>query len=265
LLERAYYFVKVLFPWIYPFLTFFRDKKSSVRIKSEDFKNLWVSSLLICNLNFIPVKTDFNESLNFLEKLGLIKKEDDELLFIYYTEEEINHKDEVKLSSNFNFYINADSLRSDFYLPALFANLKKYNKIVEYEITETSVQRCIFNGISLDTIVTFLNNLNIKISKNVETVITQWFDKYDSYYFCSGTLFFCKNEEKGKLINTLIRKGLVKASQIKKDEVFLIKEEDKSIFFETLNKANISFFNKKPKELQNKKEEKNIDVSMFFN
>ena len=60
------------------------------------------------------------------------------------------------------------------------------------------------NGITIDDVLNYLNNFNIKISKNVETTINQWFDQHASYFYSSGTIFFCKNVNKGKIINSLI-------------------------------------------------------------
>jgi hypothetical protein len=92
----------------------------------------------------------------------------------------------------------------------------------------------------------------------------QWFEKNDSYFLCSGTFFFCSTPDKARVIHTMVKNGLMKASEIKKDEVFLIKDEDQTQFFDTLAKVNVSYYSKKPKEFVVKKKEKVLDVSGYF-
>ena len=150
-------------------------------------------------------------------------------------------------------------------MPALFADFVKYNKIVEYEITELSIKRGIANGVVIDEVLGYFNSLSVNISKNVETVIKQWFDKYGSYYYAVGTFFFCKSTDKGKLINTLIKKGMIKGFEIKKDEIFLIKDEDKENFFGFLEKSDMNYYQKIPHEIYKNKKEKVLDVKKFFN
>ena len=112
--------------------------------------------------------------------------------------------------------------------------------------------------------MSYLNKYNIKIANNVETTIRQWYDKYASYFYSTGTIFFCKTPEKGKLIKTLIRKGMVKAYEIKRNEIFLIPEESKDDFFGFLDKSEINYFEKRPKSIPEKKQKKKINLSRIF-
>ena len=150
-------------------------------------------------------------------------------------------------------------------MPALFSDFKKYNKIVEYEITEFSIKRGITIGVTIENVLNYLNSFNIKVSKNVETVIKQWFDKHGSFFYSSGTFFFCQNIEKGKIINSLIEKGMIKAYEIKKNEIFLISEENKKQYFEFLEKAGINFYHKIPSDVPPRNKEKILNLSCLLN
>ncbi len=263
-IKRALEFIKVVFPWLYSILKYFYSMKKSVKISLEEFQKLFLSTFLLTKYNSVPFKMSMENTLNFLVKIGLASIKKKELYIHYYSDEISPSKDDVRLSSNFNFYINANSTRKDFFIPALFSNFVKYNKIVEYEITEYSIKRCITIGLSLEDILSYINDLNITISKNVETVIKQWFDKYASYYFSSGTFFFCKNQEKGTLINSLIKKGMIKAYEIKKNEIFLIKDEDKEKYFSFLEQSGINYYQKIAREIYEKKEEDLVKIGQLL-
>jgi len=149
-------------------------------------------------------------------------------------------------------------------MPSLFSNFIKYNKITEYEISEYSIKRSITLGLTLEDIFNYINSLNITMSKNVEAVIKQWFDKYASYYYASGTFFFCKSAEKGILINSLIKKGMIKAYEIKKNEIFLVKEEDKEKFFNFLEQSGIDCYEKIARETYKKEEVKIVKIKSLL-
>jgi|GEM_PF-1224850 len=263
--NRILYFIKYTLPWFYSIISHIYQLKKSVMIDIEQFKGLWIYSFLLTPYNHSPYKINFLSTIKFLEKIGIIESTKDKIKIFYFEDENIEHKDELKLTSSFNLYINADSARSDFYFPALFAEFIKYNKVVEYEINEYSIKRSVFNGIEIDDIMEYLNKFKIKITKNVETTIKQWHDKYSSYYYTHGTLFFCKTPDKSKLIKTLIKKGAVKAFEIKKDEVFLIPEDNKEDFFNFLNKSDINYYEKKPKNILEKKNKSDINLSKIIN
>ena len=264
MLDQTLYFVKVVFPWLYSILKYFHSLKDSVKIPVIEFKKLFLSTFLLTKYNSAPFKMGMDSTLNFLAKLGLISIKKKEIYIPYYTNEFITTKDDVRLSSSFNFYINANSKRKDFYMPALFSNFVKYNKITEYEITEFSIKRSIILGLTLEDIFNYINSLNINMSKNVEAVIRQWFDKYASYYYASGTFFFCKNPDKGVLINSLIKKGMIKAYEMKKSEIFFIKEEDKEKFFNFLEQSGIDYYQKVAREVYEKKPENVVKINQFL-
>ena len=263
--NKIMFFIKTVFPWIYSILKYFYDIKKAVQVSLDEFEKLWYSTFLITEYDMPPIKYNLESTLKLLEKLGLIKIRKKDIYIPIFSEEYNQAKDDVRLSSSFNFFINADSARPDFFMPALFADFVKYNKITEYEITELSIKRGIANGVVIDEVLDYFNSLSVNISKNVEAVIKQWFDKYGSYYYAVGTFFFCKNADKGKLINTLIKKGMIKGFEIKKDEIFLVKDEDKENFFGFLEKSDMNYYKKTPRELFKTKKEKALDVKKLFN
>jgi hypothetical protein len=100
--------------------------------------------------------------------------------------------------------------------------------------------------VTQETLFSFFSRYETGLSKNVEMTIRQWHEKHSSYYYSTGTIFFCEGREKGRLIKTLIEKGVIRAYEIKPDEVFLIPEEDKTAFFSFLDKTGIQYFHKVP-------------------
>lgn len=265
-LKQALNFVKVVFPWLYSILKYFYSLKKSVKISIGEFRKIFLTVFLLTSYNSAPFKMGMETTLNLLAKLGLIsiKKKDIFIPYYNFTEETNSAKDDVRLSSSFNFYINANSRRKDFYMPALFSNFVKYNKITEYEITEFSVRRSIILGLTFEDIFNYINSLNINMSKNVEAIIKQWFDKYASYYYASGTFFFCNSPDKGTLINSLIKKGMIKAYEMKKNEIFYIKDEDKERFFNFLEQSGIDYYQKVAHEIYEKKPERIVKINHFL-
>ncbi|HOV15120.1 MAG TPA: hypothetical protein PK771_12600, partial [Spirochaetota bacterium] len=120
----------------------------------------------------------------------------------------------------------------------------KYNKIVEYEINENSIKKGVISGITYSSMENYLKKNNVELPGNVEQTIKMWFDKHSSFYYASGTMFFCENEEKGELFKTLIKNKVVNAYEVKKDMVFLIPEPEKDKFFEFLEKSGVTFYHK---------------------
>ncbi|MBN2544393.1 MAG: hypothetical protein JXB50_01265 [Spirochaetes bacterium] len=263
--NKTMQFVKIVFPWLNTIISYFYKQNTCIRIKKDKLKNLWVNSILLTEYKNIPIKFSFEKTLKFLLKLNLIIKEKDEFIFpIFKNKEDDEFNSQARLTSSFNFFINADNLRKDFYFPAMFSDFIKYNKIVEYEITEYSVKRGVINGLVLDDVLDFFNSFSLKIPLNVETTLKQWFDKYASYFYSTGTHFFCQSREKGRLINSLVEKGLIKAYQIKENEVFLIPDEHKEQFFSFIEKSGIDFYQKKPIKVINEPIDKVFNINFLL-
>jgi hypothetical protein len=243
-LERILFFTKIVFPSVYAIIEYFYKMKKDISLKLEEFKTLWLESFLLTEYAFTPLKYNLNTILSFLKLTELINFEDDIITIKYYETNNTNIEDDVRVSSNFNLYLNANSVSKDFYFPCLFADFIKYNKIVEYEITESSVKRGVVAGIGISEVFDYFNKFGIQLSNNVETTLKHWFEKNGSFYFVSGTLFFCEGEEKGKIIKTLVKNDMIKVYEIKKNEVFLIPEEEMTNFFSVINKTGISYFKK---------------------
>lgn len=264
-LQRAYFFIKIVFPWVFSIFKFIEKEKQSLRFELNDFKKLWEKSILISNNTLEPFKLDFSGTLKFLEHLELLETNKNTVIAHYYKEEEIIKNDNMKLNSSFNIYVNAESMNERLFFTALFADIKKYNKLVEYEINENSIKRSILNGLDFDKILDHLKNNNMKISKNVETTVKQWFDKQASFFFTHGTVFFASSKDKGKLISKIAQKGLIKVFEIKENEVFLIPEENKKSFFDFLNKSGINYYSKQPKAANLDYEINISDISKYLN
>jgi len=264
IIERVFYFIKITFPAIHTIMTYFNNHKTDVIIDLNHYTNLWEETFLHTEYNYFPVKYNLEETLRFMVSTELISIEDNKVTIKYYETSFSNITDEVKISSNFNFYINANSISKDFYFPSLFADFIKYNKIVEFEITESSIQRGINEGIILQDILDYFNNFNLQVSNNVETTIKHWFDKNASFYYATGTIFFCDNKEKGKIIKTLIKNGLIKAYEIKKDEIFIIPENEISNFFSVVTKAGINYYKKDIIKDKTVSISKTFDIEHFF-
>ena len=247
-LDRTLYLIEIIFPNIFSIVNYFYKQKKSVKISKEYMFYLWEKSLLLQNYKYAPIKVGFDDTISFLEKIEIIKTEEDGYIIKYYNSSIDSTENDIKISTNFNIFINANSAKSDLYIPSLFADLKNYNKIVEYEINENSVRRGVINGFTYDDFIEFLNQNCVELPKNVEATTNQWFEKHGSYYYSTGTLFFCNSKEKAKLILNLIEKNFIKAYEIKKDEVFIIPEEEKENFFKFLEKTGINFFYKEPQK-----------------
>ncbi|OHD19808.1 MAG: hypothetical protein A2086_13735 [Spirochaetes bacterium GWD1_27_9] len=242
--EKSLFFVRFTFPEAYAILTHFYSFEKDIRIDMEELKKLWLTSFLLTNYVTTPLKLDINNILHFLKELNLVQIDNNTIIINYFTKDSIYEKMDVRVTSNFNLYINANSNDKDFYIPALFADMIKYNKIVEYEITESSIKRGILFGFSFDFFINYLKQININLSANVEATIKQWFDKYNSFFYITGTLFFCETEEKARIIKTIIENKVIKAYEVKKNEIFLIPEEEKLSFFNFLTKSGINYYQK---------------------
>lgn len=246
-IEKILDLIKYAFPSIYNIINNFYKKGLSARLTLDDFKNLWINSLLMTNSNSQPFKLSFNNIIEFLLKTGLIELNGSDITVCYY-DKGYSQEDELKLSSNYCIYLNSDSTGDDFYYPALFSEFIKYNKLVEYEITENSIRRAILQGLTINDITDYLGKYKINLQANVDTTIRQWFEKNGSYYYVSGTVFFCESVEKGKIISSLINKEMLSAFELKKNQVFLIQENQKSDFLGFLEKTGISFYEKSTKK-----------------
>jgi hypothetical protein len=245
-LEQTLYFVQLTMPASYSMLLHCHSWERTTAMNMENFENFWVQSMLKTPSEHVPVALDFSERLALLSKSGLVIVDGDQVTIPLYARQEPDFSNELRVSSNYTLYMNSDAVIHDFYLIALFADLVKYNKIVEYEINEKSIQRGIHNGITMETINEFISRFELSFSGNVQSTLQQWFDKYGSMYYVTGTLFVCQTPTRGKLIKTLIEKGVVKGIEVKGNELFLIQETDTEAFFDFLKKSDIYFFKKEP-------------------
>ncbi|HOJ65205.1 MAG TPA: hypothetical protein PLE45_12385 [Spirochaetota bacterium] len=243
--ERILFFIKICFPQFYNIYKYFIDKNKNVVISLNDFKELWEKTFLSIEYKTTPIKTSFEKIVNFLNKLDVINI-DGNFVKIKLIDDKNENKTDIKSFSGFVFYINSMCDDSDFYIPAVFGNMLKYNIYIEYELNEESVKKAIVAGMTLQDIMDYFNRHNIVLSKNVETTLKQWADKYGAYYYAEGTIFICNTPEKGKLISELIDSGFATAYEIKKNEIFFIPEEEKSRFFSFLEKSGINYYSYKP-------------------
>lgn len=264
-LEKINIFIRIIFPWFNTIINTFNKLNITPRFSFKAFENLWINSFLLSEYKQPPIDFDFKATIKFLEKINAIYIDHKEIIIPLYIEQPEKQNNEMRLSSSFSFFINADNINEDFFLPAFFADFIKYNKVIEYEITENSIKRAIINGYNLEDIINYFEKYEIKIPKNVETTITQWFDQHASFFYSNGIHFFCQTKEKGKLINSLIAKGLIKAYQLKTNEVFLIPEEEKENFFNFIEKSGIYYYNRKPMKTAIEVNEKILNINQLLN
>lgn len=245
--EQTLYFIKHGLPAVYHIIDHFYTKKQSALCSEEHFEQLWTHTLLLTDHRKPPFKMSYDSIIDFLEKTGLITLENNNLTINYY-EKSAEKEDFIQTYSNYSFYLHSDTTADNAYFPALFSEYKKYDRVVEYDITEQSVKKAILNGLGWDDVKEFFDAAEITLSPHVETTLTGWFNKYGSFYYVTGTVFFCETKEKGKIISKLIESGMIKAQEIKKDRTFLIPEEEKAHFFSFLEKSSINFYEKKTKK-----------------
>jgi len=262
--ERVYFFIKTLFPGVYSIFEFVKKEKKTLNIDLDEFEKLWERSLLISDINTEPFKLNYKETLEFVNSLGILEIKDDRVILYYFDDEAETKEDNMKINSSFNIYVNSDSKSDRYFFTVLFADMKKYDKFVEYEINENSIKRSILYGIDIEKIVDHLKNNNLELPKNVAATVKQWFDKQASFFFTQGTLFFANSKEKGKLISTIAEKGLIRVYEIKKDEVFLVPEEEKENFFKFLKKSGISYFAKQPKAANAESKKNIVDIAEYL-
>ncbi len=260
--KKILFFLKMTFPWFYNLLKDMIKQKISIFVSPDNFEKIFIQSFLLTDYEEEPFKINFDDLVAFLKKIEIMEenKKEDMVVFPVYPVEDETDKKQIKITSSYNFYINADSAIKNFFLPAFFADFVKYNQIVEYEITENAIKRCARYNIVLEEIIKFFKDYGMDVPKNVETTIGQWLEKYGSYYYTNGLVFICQTPEKGRIINTLINKGLIKAYEIKKNEVFLIPEDDKIIFFNFLEKSGIYYDYKNPQRVKQLARKNNINL-----
>ncbi|MBP5706164.1 MAG: hypothetical protein J6W76_02680, partial [Spirochaetales bacterium] len=246
ILERAQYILEIISPNMSSIVKHYNQKGCSVKIDSKNLFYMWEQTLLMQEFDYAPLRVTFDELMGFLINIGLAAKDGESYIIKYYKTPAQNRNSELKISTNFNLFMNASALRADQYVPVLFADMKNYNSIVEYEITENSVRRGVINGYTYDSFCKFLKDNDVVLPQNVDSTISQWFEKHGSYYYTTGTVFFCNTKAKAKIIQNLIENGYVKAYELKKDEVYIIPDEDKDDFFKFLDKSGINYFNKEP-------------------
>ncbi len=243
-IEKILFFIKIAFPPMFSILSNFYTEKKDTKISLATLKELWTRAFLSTEYYEPPMKYGFDNIISFFKELGLLNIEDENVTIYYYIEDFDKIDSTVKVSSNFNIYINSNSTDIDFFFPSLFSDFVKYNKIVEYEINENSIKKGVISGITYRLLESYLKKYNVELPSNVEQTIKLWFDKHSSFYYASGTMFFCENEEKGELFKSLIKNKVVNAYEVKKDTVFLIPENEKEKFFDFLQKSGITFYHK---------------------
>lgn len=242
--------VKQVFPGIISMYDRVLEEKKSLVVEKHEFYNLWVRSFILQDIQGQLFKASFDEMVSFLERFGLIESDEHSYTIKFFDETE-NKDFGFRLGSNFCIYQSSDAIGADSFFTALFSEFKGYDSLVEYEITGESIRNAVINNISYDDVSTFLKDKtskeeNSELSTNVLQTIQQWFEKYGSYFFLDGTVFFSNFIEKGKVISTLIENGMVNAIEIKKHTVFFVPKEEKTKFFNFLKKSDIEFCDKTP-------------------
>ena len=260
ILDRAMYMLEIISPNMYSIIRHYNQTGKNVKISRECLFYLWEQTLLLQEFDYAPLRVTFDEIIKFLVNMEIIEQDGDQCIIKYWTAFAQNRKSELKISTNFNLFMNASALRSDQYVPVLFADMKNYNSIVECEITENSVRRGVINGYTYESFCKFLKDNEVVLPQNVDSTISQWFEKHGSYYYTTGTVFFCNTKAKAKIIQNLIDNGYVKAYELKKDEVYIIPEEDKDDFFRFLDKSGINYFSKEPNIRKAIKRNKVLDM-----
>ncbi|MBQ3923454.1 MAG: hypothetical protein II707_09165 [Spirochaetales bacterium] len=260
ILDRAMYILEIISPNMFSVIKHFNNTGKSIKISRDNLFYLWEQTLLKQEFDYAPLRVTFDEIMGYLINMEIVKQDGDGYIIRCWTKSAPDRPSDLKISTNFNLFMNASTLRSDQYVPTLFADMKNYNSIVEYEITENSVRRGVINGYTYDSFCKFLKDNNVVLPQNVDSTISQWFEKHGSYYYTTGTVFFCNTKAKAKIIQNLIENGYVKAYELKKDEVYIIPEEDREDFFRFLDKSGINYFNKEPNIRKAIKRNKVLDV-----
>ena len=264
-LQKILFFIKKVFTYFHPLFDFFQSFDKNIIISKDKFKKIWDRLFLLQDLDLPPIKADFNEFLNFCEKCSLISQKKEFIIINIFSKDEVPPENKIVTNSNYSIYINYDFNDNDIYLLPFFSRFVKYDKITEYEITEESIKRFVEAGFEYKDITNFFDNHKLLFSSGVDQTIKQWVDKYGSFYFINGTLFFCENEEKFKLIETLIENGAVIAYIVKKNEVFLIKNDDKKAFFDFLDKSDIKYYEKNVEKKNERSITNEMNLDKLFN
>ncbi|HOV15561.1 MAG TPA: hypothetical protein PK771_14835, partial [Spirochaetota bacterium] len=118
-IEKILFFIKIAFPAIYSIICSFYREKKDTKMSIEDLKELWIRSFLSTSYSEQPMKYNFNNLLSFLKDLNLINIEEENIVINFFGEDYNKINTEIKVSSNFNIYMNSNSTDVDFYYPAL--------------------------------------------------------------------------------------------------------------------------------------------------
>ncbi len=263
-LQKILFVIKEVFSYFHPLFDFFHSFDKNVIISKDKFKQIWERLFILQDLEIPPIKADFNEFLNFCEKCSLVSVSDDFITINTFAKNIESLEEKMITNSNYSIYISANFNDEDVYILPFFSRFVKYDKITEYEINEESIKRFVEAGFEYKDIISFFNKNKLSFSSGVEQTIKQWVDKYGSFYFVNGTLFFCENEEKFKLIETLIDNGAITAYEVKKNEVFLIEEQDKKTFFDFLDKSGIKYYEKNVEKRDEKNDTNEIRFDHLF-
>ncbi len=247
--EKALSLLKVIAPYFYHIVKFCYNEKKSFSINKEVLKRLWINALLLTEIDDVPYHLDYKMFIRLMTVIGLFTENSDDIIVNYYSESTTKEMT-LTISSNYTIFVNSDATSDNLYKPSLFSDYIKYDKFAEYEISPHSVKRAVYNGYSFKDFKDFISQFDITLAPNVDTTISQWFDKFGSHFYVTGTIFFCETQEKGKIISKLIDNNMVEAYEIKKDSVFLIPEGKSKIFFDFLEKSGITFYENRPKKIK---------------
>ncbi len=243
-IEKILLMIKYTFPAFYDVIDHAYTEKKSFKIQKDELESIWKYIFLTSDIDSPPIKADFNACVKFLKKASIITEDQNNFIINYFNDSEKNSNDNICVTTNFYIYMNYDADVDNDFMPAFFSELVKYNKVTEFEINENSIRRAVAHGLKFEDIELFLNEKNLSVAENIIKTLKCWFEKFGSFFTVTGTLFFCNTEDRGKLINSIIESGYVKAQEIKKNEVFLIHDTEVENFFGFLDKSGISYFEK---------------------
>ena len=242
--EQAYMILQTIAPFIMPLFDQALEKGKAVVVEKSQLSNVYNRLLLTSVLKEEPFRLSQQELMGFLKIVHMINEENHHFEFLAY-QKSPEKKMDITISSNFSIFVNSDTTDPSYYLTAIFGNFVKFDKLAEFEISPTSIQKTINECLEEKDFDVFLKLHNQELQPNVLQTIHDWFEKFGSYYTAEGIFFIADNEKKGKMIQKLIDEGLVEASTIKKDSIFLIEEEKKEQFFDFIKSSQIFYYENK--------------------
>ncbi|MCG8571068.1 MAG: hypothetical protein MJB14_13085, partial [Spirochaetes bacterium] len=97
--DQICFFIKKTMPAFYQILLIFYQQQKSVVIRIDDFKRLWINSLLLSPVVSTPYRQSFEEGLDVLEKAHLLKKSGNTIEILLYQRSKTN-KHEIQKIAN---------------------------------------------------------------------------------------------------------------------------------------------------------------------